>query len=142
MSNIIKRHVNLLKTIAEDVEPVSNARLAAMVVYKNKMISIGINQKKSHPFAAKYSKNPDAIYLHAEASAILAAKKRLSETEMKKATLIICRVKYDKKKNVSFGIAKPCSGCQKCIEDHGIKNVIYTENCDAERLKYTTIMEN
>ena len=137
----IKRQLNILKTIAEDVEPVSNARLAAMVFYKGKPISFGVNLKKTHPFAAKYSKNPDAIYLHAEASAILAAKKRLSDVEMRKATLIVCRVKCDIEGNTNYAIAKPCEGCSKCIEDHGIKTLIYTEDSDKGKLKYTTLME-
>jgi len=141
MTNL-KRYISILKTVAEDMAPVSNARLAAMVVYKNKIISVGVNQKKTHPFAAKYSKNPDAIYLHAETSAILAAKKKLTEIELSKSTLIVCRVKYDKQFNTLFGLAKPCSGCEKCIDDHGIKTIIYTNDCEHGKLKYTTIMEN
>jgi deoxycytidylate deaminase len=140
--NNLKRYIEILKPIAEDMEPVSNARLSAMIVYKNRIISIGVNQKKTHPFAAKYSKNPDAIYLHAEAAAILSAKKKLTDAELKKSTLIICRVKYDRKFNTIFGIAKPCSGCEKCIEYYGIKTVIYTEDSDVGKMKYTTIMEN
>lgn len=138
----VKRQLNILKTIAEDVEPVSNARLAAMVLYRGRPVSFGVNLKKTHPFAAKYSKNPDAIYLHAEASAILAAKKRLSEAEMRKATLIVCRVKYDINGNPNYAIAKPCEGCAKCIEDHGIKTVIYTEDSDKNKVKYTTVLED
>lgn len=138
----VKRQLNILKTIAEDVEPVSNARLAAMVFYRGRPVSFGVNLKKTHPFAAKYSKNPDAIYLHAEASAILAAKKRLSEAEMRKAILIVCRVKYDINGNPNYAIAKPCEGCAKCIEDHGIKTVIYTEDSDKNKVKYTTVLED
>lgn len=138
----IKRHLNILKSIAEDVEPVSNARLAAMVVYKGKPMSFGVNIKKTHPFAAKYSKNPDAIYLHAEASAILAAKKRLTDVEMRKSTLIVCRIKYEPDGTPLFAIARPCSGCAKCIEEHGIKTLIYTEDSSRGKMKYTTMMEN
>lgn len=132
------RHINLLKLIAEDVEPVSKARLAAMILYKGKAVSIGFNQLKSHPFAAKYSKNPDAIYLHAEVDAINKAKRKLSETELRKSTLIVVRVKTDTDDNTTFGIAKPCSGCAKCISDHNIKTLVYTETTEFGKLKYVT----
>lgn len=142
MCKYIKRHIDILKCVAETMEPVSNARIAAMVVYKKRIISIGVNQKKTHPFAAKYSKNPDAIYLHAEASAILTAKKKLTDTELAKSILIVCRVKYDKQFNTLFGMAKPCSGCEKCIYDHDIQTITYTEDSELGTLKYTTIMGN
>lgn len=138
--NIAKR-IATLKTIAEDLEPCGNARLAAMILFKNKMVSIGVNQYKTHPFAAKYSKNPDAIYLHAEAAAILSAKKKLTDQQLKKSTLIICRVKnilQGRKYVQMYGTAKPCPGCEQCIKEHGIQKLIYTIECTTDKLKYMT----
>jgi len=134
----INRYIEMLKMIAEDVEPCGNAKLAAMVVYKNKMISVGVNQNKTHPFAAKYSKHPEAIYLHAETAAILSAKKKLTGQQLKKSTLIVCRVITNKTGDIVYRIAKPCSGCEKCIEEHGIQKLIYTVNSDLGKLKYIT----
>ncbi len=132
-----EKQINLLATIAEDNDAVSNARVAAMVFYKGSVISIGFNQNKSHPFAAKYSRHPDAIYLHAETDAILKAKKRLSDDELKKATLIICRRKYEENgSNILYGLAKPCCGCAKCIAAHEIKKVVYTLDSDDDELRY------
>jgi deoxycytidylate deaminase len=129
-----------LKPIAEDVAPVRNARLSAMLVYKGKIISIGVNQHKSHPFAAKYSKNKDAIYLHAETDCIFKASKKLTESELRKSTLYVCRVKQDSPRNgnLIFGKAKPCEGCNECIRAHGIKTVIYTEESTFSKLCFTT----
>jgi len=128
-----------LKHIAEDVSPVRSARLSAMLMYKGKIVSVGINQLKSHPFAAKYAKNKDAIYLHAEADCILKASKKLTEAEMKKSTLYVCRVKYNSHTNgkIIFGKAKPCEGCENCIRAHGIKKVIYTENSTIDKISFT-----
>ena len=138
----VLRHIETLKVVAEDVDPVSNARLAAMILYKGKLVSVGFNQLKSHPFAAKYSKHPEAIYLHAEVDAINKAKKKLTEAELKKSTLIVVRVKKDLKGVVSYGIAKPCPGCAGCIGDHGIKTVIYTENSEPNKIRYVTEINN
>lgn len=129
-----------LKPIAEDVSPVRGARLSAMLVFKGKIVSIGVNQYKSHPFAAKYAKNKDAIYLHAEADCILKASRKLTEAELKKSTLYVCRVKHfsPNNKNIIFGKAKPCEGCEECIRAHGIKRVIYTEESTIQKTMFVS----
>lgn len=135
--NSVTKNLNILRAIAEDIEPVRNAQLAAMIFYKGRIISIGYNQKKSHPMAAKFSKNPDAIFLHAEVDAVIKALKKLSEAELKRATLIVARVKTDENGKLVFGMAKPCPGCSKCIAAYGIRKVIYTENSTVEELMYS-----
>ena len=63
----MRRHekvMDLLAVVAEGVArntTSTGARLAAAVVYKNRIISIGVNQKRSHPFQARYSKNGDEV---------------------------------------------------------------------------------
>jgi deoxycytidylate deaminase len=89
------KYMNMLSKIAIAVEPVAHARIAACVVYKNEIISFGINQKKSHPFQAIYGTNKESIFLHAETDAIKNALKIISVSELTKASLYICRVKYE-----------------------------------------------
>ena len=137
--NNIQRVIKHLQLIAEDLAPVSNARLAAALLYKNKIVSVGCNQDKSHPFAFEYSKNPEAIYLHAETDCILKAKKRLGERELARSTLVVVRVKSGCNGGREFGLARPCLGCSNCIEDHNIRRVIYTENSTEKKLHYSTI---
>lgn len=120
-------HLDTLAKVASAVEKVAGAKLAACIVYKNKVISFGINQSKSHPFQLKYGSNKDAIYLHAETDAIHSALKHLSIEEFKKCTLYITRVKMSGKKEC-WGLSKPCDGCTRAIAEFGIKKVYYT--CD------------
>jgi tRNA(Arg) A34 adenosine deaminase TadA len=115
---------NKLKELAKDVEPVSRVRLVAAVLYKNKIISIGKNQYKTHPAMIKFGKNSEAVYLHAEVDAINKASRVLNEKQFKKASLYVVRVKKDG----SLGLAKPCTGCQKCIDHYNINSVEYTKN--------------
>ena len=105
-------------------------RFAAGIVHKNEMVSIGVNQLKSHPFQAKFSKHEESIFLHAETCAIKNALRVLDLDDLKKSTLYICRVKKSDRKTKSFvwGISKPCAGCMKAIIQYEIKNVVYT--CD------------
>jgi tRNA(Arg) A34 adenosine deaminase TadA len=124
--------MSLLEKMAEDVVPVANARITAAISYKGDIISFGMNELKSDPFQAKYSKNEQAIYRHAETSAIKNAIKRAGKLDLSDYTLHVCRIKYDDaprgKKRFIRGLARPCEGCSKAIKRFGIKNTFYT--CD------------
>lgn len=138
--NISDKHtkiINILSKIAADLSPVRSARLAACIVYRNDIVSFGVNEMKSHPFQARYGKNGDAVYLHAETSAIKNALKYIDAQQLTKCTLYICRVKYYDftKQNLIFGTAKPCPGCFRCISTFDIKNVYYTlDNQEYDKL--------
>lgn len=123
-----EKYMNVLSKIAIAVEPVAQARISACLVYKNEIISFGINQRKSHPFQAKFGKNRDSIFLHAETDCIKNALKTISIKELEKCTLYICRVKYldSTKSNFVFGLAKPCPGCFRAIVNFGITKVFYS----------------
>lgn len=124
------RYINMLSKLAADVvtPAVNNARLAACIVYKNDVVSFGVNEMKSHPFQARYGKNKDAVFLHAETSAIKNALKYISLHDLERCTLYISRVKFDDatKTKLIFGTAKPCPGCFRCINTFNIKKVYYT----------------
>lgn len=122
------KFINSLSKIALTVKSIQSARIAAGIVYKNELIATGYNVKKSHPFHAKFSKNEESIYFHAETLAINNALKILNEKELENAHLYICRVKYtsSNKNSFEFGLCKPCSGCIKAIDKFKFKKVIYT----------------
>lgn len=122
------KYINILSKIAIDVTPVATARIAACVVYKNEIVSFGINRLKTHPFQAKFGKNSNAIFLHAETDCIKNALRELSPDDLQRSSLYICRVKYTNKykERLVFGIAKPCPGCMRAIASFGIRNVFYS----------------
>jgi tRNA(Arg) A34 adenosine deaminase TadA len=124
----ISRVFSLLKQIAIANPKVSGAKLAAAIVYKNKIVSVGVNYMKSSPLQAKYATNKDlSIYLHAEISAIKNALRQIDVEDFKKVSLYVCRVKYDILTNsIVYGLAKPCSGCMRAIFEFDIKKVYYT----------------
>ena len=126
-------HLDTLSLVAEnvDISQMSNrARLAACLVYRNKIIAIGTNQKKSHPFQKKYGKNEDSIYLHAEVCAILNSLRHVDEKIVSRSSLFVCRVKHPTHFDSSFiwGLARPCVGCRRAIATFGIRKVYYS--CD------------
>jgi tRNA(Arg) A34 adenosine deaminase TadA len=118
----------LSKVAAANPNP--QEKLAAAIVYRNRIISVGLNSMKSHPMAAKYGKNKDAIYLHAEVAAIKNALREIPVDDFSKCDIYITRVKKEKPftKKFVWGLAKPCAGCERAIAEFGLKRVIYT--CD------------
>jgi len=124
------KYIELLSKVAIAVEPVRQARIAACLVYRNEIISFGINQMKTHPFQAQFSKNEDSIFLHAETDCIKNGLREISMDDLSRCTLYVCRMKYEshEKKKFVFGLAKPCLGCAKAIVTFDIKTVVYSLN--------------
>jgi len=122
----------ILHTLAKvaAANPNPQEKLAAAIVYRNRIISVGLNSMKSHPMAAKYGKNQHAIFLHAEVAAIKNALREIGVDDFSKCDIYITRVKKEKPftKKFVWGLAKPCAGCERAIAEFGLKRVIYT--CD------------
>lgn len=128
----MKINEGILHTLAKvaAANPAQREKLAAAVVYRNKIVSIGMNSMKSHPLAAKYGKNEHAIFLHAEVAAIKNALREIDVDDFTKCDIYITRVKKEAPftKKYVWGLAKPCAGCERAIAEFGFKRVIYT--CD------------
>lgn len=101
-------------------------KLAAGVVYKNRLVAVGVNSYKSHPLMTKFGKNPEAIYLHAEVDAIKNALRVLSLQELEKSDILVVRVKRDGH-DYKTCLAKPCDGCARAIQAFNLRNLYYTE---------------
>ena len=90
-------------------------KIGCVVVYKNKIISVGFNQLKTHPESTHPYKS-----IHAEFDAIYRCDSRfLSDSD-------IYVYREDKKGNLA--IAKPCKYCDLLIRQTGIRNVFYTHS--------------
>jgi deoxycytidylate deaminase len=120
--------MNFLRRQAIDVKAVKSSRIAAAISIRNDIISLGHCQKRTHPFQARYSKNPEAIYLHAETNAISNALNHVHKNDLARATLYIRRVKKLDKDAEDYvdGLAKPCPGCMRAILTFGLKKVVYS----------------
>lgn len=125
-----KVNEGILHTLAKvaAANPAQREKLAAAIVCRNKIISVGMNSMKSHPMAAKYGKNEHAVYLHSEVDCIKNALREIDIDDFAKCDLYVVRVKKPKpfSKQYIFGLAKPCCGCERAIAAFGIKRVIYT----------------
>jgi tRNA(Arg) A34 adenosine deaminase TadA len=132
--------LKILDKVAESIEPVANARIASAIVYRNDIVAIGTNKKKSHPFQRRFAKHDLAIYLHAEIDAIKNAMRHLSLGELAKSKMYISRIRYaDSEPNPTpdkliRGLARPCEGCMRAIATFDIKHVCFTSDKGPEWL--------
>lgn len=114
--------------LAEDSNSETRANLAACIVYKKQIISYGFNRKKTHPFQAKFGRNGDSIYLHAETDAIKNSLRRIDLDILARSTLYVARMKkpFPSAKKMVSGLAKPCEGCAKAISSFNLKRVVWS----------------
>lgn len=95
-------------------------RLAAILTdKKGNIISKGFNSLKSHPIQAEYAEKvnkSEAIYLHAEISALVKCRKDPH-------TIYITRLL----KNGQKSMAKPCPICQLALKEAGVQRIVYTD---------------
>lgn len=112
--------------IAQDVIPVGAARVAAAITLQGMVIAYGVNRRKTHPLQAKYGRNPQSLYLHAEVDVIIRARKRYPTLD--NCILWVARAKYNRDNQPVMGLARPCSGCLQLIKKnkYNLKKIVYT----------------
>lgn len=122
--------MNLLRQIAITNNGVRKRfKLAAALTYKRDIISIGVNEMKTHPLQIQFGKNEMSIFLHAEISAIANALNHVNKEDLRKTTLYIHRVKRTgPNSDWVDGLACPCDGCSSAILSFKIPRVIYSTN--------------
>ena len=134
IDNLRRRDQNIIKnltkiSIAHD--GAGGAKIASCIVRKNRVVAYGLNSIKTDPLQGKFGKNPKAVYIHSEISAIKNSLKEIDVEDFKETTMFIVRTKKDG----SFGLAKPCGnkdhhncGCISAIIAFEIPKVIFTSD--------------
>lgn len=127
------RIMHTLRVLVEDVPPVTGTRMAAAVAIRGQVLAMGTNQLRSHPFASRWGKNPDAVFWHAETKAIHSFIRKHHPDDLQKATMYVMRIKRPLSNTNKWvmGMARPCKGCLSCIQDFGIPRVIYSNAEDS-----------
>lgn len=103
--------------------------LGSVVVYKNKIISVGWNTTKGNPLQQKRNEkyrfgkdDKDNGCLHAEMLALLHARPYLKGLDMSKVSIYV----YRENKSGELRMSKPCPACDSYIRELGIKDIYYT----------------
>jgi tRNA(Arg) A34 adenosine deaminase TadA len=126
--------IDLLTKVAETSR--EHQKLACAIVHKKRILAFGINSDKTDPFQSNFSDRAERIYKHAEIDAIKRAHNKFGKEILKHCTLYVVRIKrpYVRSKQWIWGMARPCSGCMKAIEEYNIRKVIYTTDSGYEKL--------
>jgi deoxycytidylate deaminase len=114
-----------------DSHNANRCRHLSFILYKNRLISTGLNVNKTHPMNLRNKKisritgedYSDQKQTCSELNAILKLK-RLTNIDTRKCTLI--NLRYDR--NDKIALAKPCSSCQSLLRYHNFKQVIWSTN--------------
>lgn len=125
------------RRLAIDNPGVNNRmKLAAALVIKRDVISVGVNVLRSHPIQKKYGKNDQSIYLHAEINAIVNSLNHVDRDDLRRASLYVYRVKKDtndpKRRHWVDGMSCPCEGCMSAIDAFKIRRVIHSTEVNDE----------
>ena len=103
--------------------------IGSVVVYKNKIVSVGWNTTKGNPLQQKRNEkyrfgkdDKDKGCLHAEMLALLHARPYLKGLDMSKVSIYV----YRENKYGELRMSKPCPACDSYIRELGIKDIYYT----------------
>ena len=119
------RHMATTFQIAQEVPKCSDQKVAAIIVSKNNVISVGANQDKTHPMVAQNQHDDWCEYLHAEASAIINALRQIGRRRLAKCDMYVCRAKIVVGQ-YTWGFSKPCPNCQKFLKAYPVRHVYYS----------------
>ena len=119
-----QRFARIAVELAGALEQDVTHQLCALVVSKNRVLSVGYNQPKTHPVA----KDTLMQQLHAEMHALI----QCADKHLQGAEVIVARTRPSGKP----GLAKPCGVCESILKRSGIRRVFYTiDSDDAENLQ-------
>jgi tRNA(Arg) A34 adenosine deaminase TadA len=128
-SNIIlelpKRYYQFAKAALELAMAADNGmthQLCALVVKRNRVLSIGYNSRKTSPLMRTAMQ-----MLHAECEAMA----RCYANSLQGSEIIVARIKNSGRP----GLAKPCGFCENAMRDRGIRRVYYTTNSEDVNLE-------
>ena len=111
--------------LAQESDSETNHLLCAMVIKRNRVLSVGYNSRKTSP-----KMKTKMMMMHAECDAVL----RCHESDLAGADIIVARARSSGRP----GLAKPCPTCESVLKSAGIRRAIYTltsDNCDSPEIE-------
>jgi deoxycytidylate deaminase len=125
----INKYFNLAKN-ASELSDFPKIKIGAILIYKNKVVSVGYNCQKTSPLMAEYNKyrkfeyNPKGVKHSFHAEILCLHKAENLNIDFSKTSLFV----YRQKQNGNSGMSKPCCACREFINNLNIKDIYYTTN--------------
>lgn len=129
-----KRLLNKAVALAKDNWGIRNQfKLAAVMCYKNKVIAVGVNSKKTHPMQARFQAKRGSVCLHAEIDCLKNALKVVAPDDLAKCKMVVARVKKGEHGEMVPALAKPCRGCDRALVQFEVGEVWFSTEDGFER---------
>lgn len=110
---------NILDKVVEIAETSTfHKQVGALLLSKGKIVSTGVNVRKTHPTQAKWAEIaglPEKVYLHAEMAALVRCREQAD-------TIVVARVNRQGKLRLS----RPCPVCLLALNAAGTLQVAYS----------------
>ena len=127
MNNRQKRFFNIAREVSL-LSDFKRARVGAVIVEKNRVVSTGHNSSKTSTIQDRYNKYRDIDdfnvcipCVHAEIAAITPLLKQ--NIDWAHTSIYV----YRELKNGHISCARPCKACAQLIRELGIKKIFYTD---------------
>ena|ERR1035437_2628965 len=91
----------------------------SFLLKRNRIVSIGVNADKTHPFNSKFDYNPRKTGKCAELDCVLRSKL----DSFAGHSMVVIRINRENE----LAMSRPCIGCEHLIKSVGIENVWYTD---------------
>jgi deoxycytidylate deaminase len=126
ISNRAIKYFNIAKSVSK-LSDFYKCHTGCVVVYHKQIISVGVNQNKTHPIQKYYNQyrfdNSIGTHnIHAEIDAL--SKIKYYDIDWSKVDLYVYR---EHKATGKLMLFKPCPSCMAYIKNLGIKNIYYTD---------------
>ena len=115
---MLHRAIKLARENTTDLQ-----KMGAVIVKRKRVLGEGQNSRKTHPLQRRFSNHDLKTAIHAEIAAIVDALRNHEIEELRGSEIFVARIM----KNGSTGKAKPCTSCQKALDEYGISAVYWTE---------------
>jgi deoxycytidylate deaminase len=124
----LHRAIDIAKALHPTVRNMRSCHVA-FLVFKGKIIRIGFNSNKTHPFNLQhpyYHKDKSESGIHAELAVCL----KMQQDDLSKYSMIVIRHNL----SMELAISRPCIGCQSVIRQFGITDVYYSTSYGIEKM--------
>ena len=125
-SRTLNRAIDIAKALHPTVQSMRSCHISFLVL-KSKIIKIGFNKDKSHPYNLIHPyRGQINSGIHAELDVCI----KMNMDNLERYSMIVIR--HDN--NMQLAMSKPCIGCQSVLKQFGITDVYYSTSNGIESL--------
>ena len=123
-----KRIIELSYALAGRRRHYQRCRHFSFIFNKNKLLSVGLNNPKTHPINLKYNyidrennKISEIVSTHSEVSAVIKLGAKYCDG------LVIVNTRINRRNEIDYSF--PCNGCMEMLKKLRFSKIIYTDRC-------------